>query len=86
MAIDYKNLKIGDTFWECGYRTNVEYTVTDPPKVDTVYFEDREVNQWAWKAISTDGNEIDFLITEGFEHYGPKLYYYQAYMKGLKNE
>lgn len=30
--------------------------------------------QWTWLAAAMDGHTIDYLITAGFEHYGPHVY------------
>ena len=30
--------------------------------------------QWSITGTNTEGNEIRFLVTQGMEHYGPRLY------------
>lgn len=71
MGINLDELKVGDVFYECEYGTNLRMVVTKP-----IIFEN---DQWKWKAIDEDGKEVDYLITKGYEHYGPKLYSYPAY-------
>lgn len=65
-------LKVGDVFYECEAGINIEARVTEAP-VESIGFEDRK--QWRWKAVNTqNGKEIDYLLTEGLSHYGPRLY------------
>jgi hypothetical protein len=66
------HFKIGDVFYECEAGINIEARVTEPP-VEGAGFEGKR--QWRWKAVNTqNGQEIDYLITEGLSHYGPRLY------------
>lgn len=69
-------LEIGDIIYEC------EYGLTIKSMVITVPERSRE-GQWTWKAERCDNkNIIDYLVTEGFSHYAPKLYFYEAYGRG----
>lgn len=62
----HKTLKKGDTFYECQSGQNIEATVTsDVIHMGAVY---------TWSAVDEEGNELSYRITEGFQHYGPRLY------------
>ena len=66
------SLKVGDIFYECGGGMNLEARVTEAPVEQEGHGGRR---QWRWKAINTqNGQEIDYLLTEGLSHYGPRLY------------
>lgn len=69
---EIQNLKVGDVFYECEMGRNIEARVTEAP-VEGKGIEGRTT--WSWKAVNTqNGKEIDYLITEGYSHYGPRLY------------
>lgn len=70
---DLNVLEVGTVFYECEYGMNMKMIVTTKPK-----FED---GKWFWKAKNSAGYEIDYLITEGYEHYGPSIYTEPAYVK-----
>lgn len=73
---EIKNLKEGDIVYECSYGKNIEIIITSNP-IET-FNEKLEKNQISWTGIY--GNQhIDFLVTEGMEHYGPQLYHSPAY-------
>lgn len=69
-----ENIKIGDIHYEFDYGFGIKCEVlTLPVRNDD--------GQWEWKSKNLNtGEKIDYLITEGFEHYGPKLYDYKAYI------
>lgn len=69
-----KNLKDGDVFYECEYGMSYQYKVVGDVQITMYEDTNTERHQWQWKGVSPDGREVDFLVTEGFEHYGPKLY------------
>lgn len=76
MRIDPRTLKIGDVFYECAYGHCIKFTVTEAAvKVN---------DQIRWKASSENITETEFLITEGFEHYGPRIYSEPAYTQVKK--
>lgn len=82
MSVDYKNLKIGDVFYECVYGENYEYEVITEPEVEQIYFNESDTpyNRYSWEAKRTKSKHtLKFVITEGLEHYGPQLYYHPAY-------
>jgi len=74
-----QNYQVGDTAWEyLGYGTMAQITFVTVPVYDEKLF------TLTWKAtVGTMENpeEVDYLITKGFEHYGPRLYSYEAYTK-----
>lgn len=65
-----KQLKIGDVFYESSYGSELEATVTEA--VTTTVDKDSRT-QYRWKAETSAGHEISYLITEGYEHYGPRI-------------
>jgi hypothetical protein len=67
-------LQVGDVFYERHLRLEV---VDVPTKT---WSETLEAFKWQWKAKTEDGREIEYLITEGHEHYGPQLSDYPAYV------
>ncbi|MCP4990071.1 MAG: hypothetical protein GY928_29720 [Colwellia sp.] len=65
--VEPKDFNVGDKYYECESGYNLELTVlTKPVKSDK--------NSWTWKAIDDSGKEVDYRLTEGMEHYGPRLY------------
>jgi len=65
-------LNIGDVFYECAYGVNHKMIVTSSPTFNS--------NQLKWKARDSAGNEVEYLITKGCEHYGPRIYTEPAYL------
>lgn len=68
-----EDIKIGDIHYEYDLGLGIKVEVISLP----VRSED---GYWAWKSkqIST-GREIEYGVREGFSHYAPNLYDYQAY-------
>lgn len=62
-----REFKPGVRFYEDVYGTLYEFCVIDWPQ--------ESYDQVSWKAINYDGATTNFLITKGFEHRGPKLYW-----------
>lgn len=74
---DYKNAKVGDVFWE----KHLRFTVTSPVEVTETMITDKKRKQYRWKAVCDNSfHETDYLITEGYEHYGPEVYTTQMYV------
>lgn len=76
--IDHTNLQVGDTFYEDKYpmmlTVTVATTVSDWNDNGTIR------KQWRWTA--NDGSrDINYLITEGLEHYGPSISSQQMYAR-----
>ena len=66
------SLAVGDIIYECEMGMNLEARVTTAP-IEEEGFEGRK--KWSWTAKNTqNGQEINYLITEGMSHYGPRLY------------
>lgn len=83
MDIDYKNFKVGDEFYECEMGLNYHGRVTEAP-TSTISNEGRV--QWRWKAIGVHDNKVtEYLVTEGFESYGPRIYSQPQYVKRGKD-
>ena len=62
----YKELKIGDVFYECQSGHNLKMIVTSTPII-----KDGKIT---WTAKNMLGDEVDYLVTEGLEHYCPRIY------------
>ena len=69
-------MQVGTVFYECEYGMNLKMKVTTKPVFEN--------NQWKWKAEDHMGNEVDYLLTKGFEHYGPRIYSEPAYKSEIK--
>lgn len=87
MYRQYDNLteiKTGMIIWDCvvGMCAKIEIT-SDPVEIEPSKMEGDELRrQWSWKGIHVDsGKEIDYLMVEGFEDYGPLLYEEPIYGK-----
>lgn len=80
---DVQELKAGDIIFECEYGNNICVRVLEAPTVT----EEGERKQASWIAeVVGDknghfeaGSTINYLVTEGYMHYGPKLYYHKQY-------
>lgn len=71
MNIQIKDIKKDQVFFERFSDGSMhQFTAITEPK--------REISsvgvQWSLTATNTTNNEIGFLVTEGLEHYGPRLY------------
>ncbi len=76
---EIKDLKIGNIHYECQYGYNVKAQVISEPEpivgVD-------EKPAWKWTAVNTqNGEEIEYMLTEGLSHYGPRLYWMPQYAR-----
>lgn len=67
---DIIDLKIDDVFYEIEYGIKLELTVCEEPKVQ----HSNELSQIVWKAKSSTGEIIPYLVTKGMLHYGPRIY------------
>lgn len=70
--IDPWSLNEGDIFHECGYGLNFEYVAANIVKTDETV---------RWQGLGRDNKITDFLVTKGFEHYGPKIYSSPQYVR-----
>lgn len=70
-----RDIHKGDILWESGQYGSIQFEViNDPTHVD---------GRWEWKARTWHGTE-DYLITDGYEHYGPRIYRQPVYMHNQK--
>ena len=61
-----RNHSVGPVFYE---------VALTEPTVETTSIDGKECKQFKWIARNTETGEIiDYLITEGVEHYGPTLF------------
>lgn len=71
MKLHPKDMNVGDMFYECDLGYNFEMVVAEKPiKIE---------NKWEWTATNRQGKIVEYLVTEGFEHYGPNIYKYPQY-------
>ncbi len=71
--VEVQNIKIGDIHYEYEYGVGMKLQVITLP-------ENINGNQWAWQAKRiSDGEIINYLVTEGMGHYSSNLYDYEAY-------
>lgn len=64
--------KVDDIFYECQYGMNMEFRVLTVPEQSEGY---NGRACLSWTAVNTKTNvTIDFGLTKGLEHYGPRLY------------
>lgn len=67
----YTSLQVDDEFYEEGYGETIHLRVVEP----TIVTVDNDTTQYTWVAVDVDtGREIDYLITKGYEHYGPNIF------------
>jgi hypothetical protein len=76
-------MKVGDVFYECEMGLNIEARVTSLPVASNDNSEGRRVLRW--NAVNTqNGEPIAYLLTEGLDHYGPRIYDQPQY-GGMRN-
>ncbi len=68
---ELEKLEVDDTLFECQSGYNLMATILTAPV--------REGDRLTWTAESKDGAVINYLITDGNEHYGPRLYWEPQY-------
>ena len=67
-----ENIKIGDIHYEFGYGVGIKCEVITLPV--------KENGCWSWKSRNVNSRkEIDYMVTEGMQHYSVNLYDYIAY-------
>ena len=67
-----QDIKIGTVFYECQSGMNIKARATTDP-VSSEGIDGR--TYWQWKAVNViNDSEILYGLTEGLEHYGPRLY------------
>ena len=66
-GLDLKTLEVGDQTIETEYGSSIVCEVLTKPVRN-------EEGQWTWKAMNVENSEeIDYLCTEGYAHYGPNV-------------
>ena len=72
-GIDVAKIKVGDIHYEYEYGMGIKCKVVSEPKRS-------KEGKWTWQSENLKtGGMINYLLSEGFEHYGPNLYDYEAY-------
>lgn len=70
-------IKVGDIHYEFEYGAGIKCKVLTKPKRNSRGY-------WTWVAENLKtGKKIQYGVTEGFAHYAPNLYDYEAY-KGVE--
>ena len=59
-------LNISDVVWEVSQYGSIEIVITTKPE--------HKDNKWVWTARAYGGEPIEYLVTDGLEHYGPRVY------------
>lgn len=72
-----EDIKVGDIHYEFEYTFYIKSKVLTLPQPTT--HEDGTI-YWSWESerLST-GEIINYGVSEGYSHYGPNLYDYEAY-------
>lgn len=68
------DLEVGMVYYECSSGMNLQGTVVSPVVESAIFTMGKERKQWCWVAERKNGTKFDCAITEGFEHYGPRIY------------
>ncbi len=69
-----ENIKVGDIHYEYEYGVGIKSEVVSLPVKD-------ESGLWEWESKNVKtGKIIKYAVKEGFEHYSPKLYDFEAYI------
>jgi len=82
MSLKPNEIYKGMVFYESAYGSNIRFVAIDVPRENEIHLanESKPRKQWHWKATNTETNEVtSFTVTEGLEHYGPKIYSEPAY-------
>ena len=78
-------LRPGDVFYECESGMNIRARVTTLPLVGDDGYEGRRVLRW--EAENTESGEpISYMLTEGLDHYGPRIYDAPQYARAKGGE
>ena len=77
------NLNVGDVFYECQYGINIKVEVITRPK----YTLEDNRRHWVWIGKNVcDGSIINYALTEGLDHYGPRIYSEPQYCHFIDGE
>lgn len=72
LIFDHTKLTLGAKFYEASWGKLCEYTVTKEPVIGSGY-EGCPTLSWEGTLLNDD-KPTPFLITMGYEHYGPKIF------------
>jgi hypothetical protein len=75
MHLNIKDIKKGDRFWE---RNRQYQAIEDARKKEIVIAENSILQYYVWGYLVDNGyldtkSQVEFLETDGLEHYGPRL-------------
>ena len=71
--VEVQNIKVGDIHYEYEGSVYAKVEVITLPESDGR-------GGWRWMANNMKtGEEVHYFVTEGWGHYGPKLYDHEAY-------
>lgn len=71
-----KDIKKDQIFWECEAGRNMRMVAQEDARtIKTIFGTDpKEIEQYICKVKLDTGTICELLATEGYEHYGPRLY------------
>ena len=68
-------MNIGDIFYECQSGYNIKCKVLTRPEWVLQESAEKTRKHWTWFAVNVfTGGNINYGLTEGLEHYGPRIY------------
>jgi hypothetical protein len=81
------DLNVADIFYECQSGFNIKCKALTRPE----WLEEETLGKinrhWTWLAENVfSGEKISYGLTEGFEHYGPRLYWQPQYGRFTNGE
>lgn len=76
---DMKSMKVGEVYYESSQYNNTKFILIEKPKEIV-----GEMTQLVFKGSVEGREDVNFLVTKGLEHYGPKIYKQPAYV-GVQN-
>jgi hypothetical protein len=82
-----EDMNIGDIFYECQSGINLKCKVLTRPEYTNEVYSGIAKRHWKWVAENVyNGDKINYGLTEGFEHYGPRLYSEPQYVHFIDGE
>lgn len=74
------NFKAGEQYWENCQSGCIRFTIKDDPAVyENEITKGDFRKQVMFVGVTPEGEEIEYLLTEGLEHYGPTFSDYKEY-------
>lgn len=71
-TVHARDIKKGDVLWESSSYGNLQFEVLNDPV--------HNVDRWEWQARTAQRGTVDYVIVDGYEHYGPRIYRNPVYM------